>query len=196
MMNKPMNCLAPTPMMKTTPAPSTTLPDPAQDGFSHINVHYNVSTTKIGRMLSTYFVVAFKHPYFGPFKCIEGFMRYVQTGCCDDAFRRMTGAQAKAHFRKKIEEGKLTIYAVANEAAILQSALYAKLEHNPVIATLFTESTLPFDHYYLYESSRLPIRPDEGAMLTNSLTELRALMQVGQKPEPISDAEYARLIVR
>jgi len=187
--NKPMNSM-------TLPPPNLTLPDPTQDNVTHINVHYTFAKSALGRELSTYKVASFEHPYFGPFKCIEGFMRYIASGCRDDSFRRMTGSEAKTHFVKAISAGTLKSYDIANEGAILTSAVYAKLQHNPVIATHFTESTLPFDLYYLYKTSNLPIRPVDGYLLTDSLTALRDLMVQGKEPTPIEPEEYAKLIVR
>ena len=188
-------------MMKTNksmnhPPTNLTLPEPSQDGITHINVHYTFGQTSLGRQLSTYSVAAFEHPYFGPFKCIEGFMRYIRSGCSDDAFRRMTGSQAKSHFVKALDAGTIANHDIPNEAGILTSALYAKLQHNSVIAANFTESTLPFDQYYLYKTSKLPIRPEDGGLLTNSLMALRDLMVQGKEPTPIDPEEYAKLIVR
>lgn len=174
----------------------TKLPDPLEDGITHINVHYNAGLTELGRHLSTYYVAKFEHPYFGPFKCVEGFMLYIQTGCADDTFRSLTGGQAKSHFHKSLGAGKLVEHQIKNEEAILTSALHAKLEYNPVIAAAFIASTLPFEHYYRFAGSKVPIRPKEGVVLTNSLTNLRTLMRAGNAPNPLSDAEYASLIVR
>ena len=176
----------------------STLPNPTEDGVSHINIHYNLSLTKVGRMLSSYFVAPFKHPYFGPFRSIEGFTLYVKTGCCDDTFRNVTGAQAKLYYRCQTLSGKLVnqIIDECEQERIMMLAVFAKLEHNPVIATLLMESTLPFDYYYLFGSGKIPIRPQDGAVLTNSLMKLRSLMCSGQKPEPMLDVEYAKLIVR
>lgn len=192
-----MNRFALATMMKTkTETPSTPLPNPAADGVGHINVHYKCSRNKLGRILSTYYVARFEHPYFGPFKCIEGFMLYVKTGCCDDSFRSLTGAQAKTHYRKQLEAGKLVERDIPNEERVMMSAILAKLNHNPVIATLFLASEAPFDEYFLFGPGNVPIRPPEGAILTNSLTELRTLMQKGETPELPSNEEYAKLIAR
>lgn len=193
--NKPMATATYTAPIKT-PTTNLMLPDPSKDNVTHINVHYTFAKTSLGRQLSTYQSAAFEHPYFGPFKCIEGFMRYVSTGCRDDSFRRMTGSQSKSHFVTSITDGLLVKYPIPNEAAILTSALYAKLKHNPVIEVSFTESTLPFDLYFLYKPSGLPIRPEDGALLTDSLTALRDLMVQGKEPAPIDPEEYAKLIVR
>lgn len=173
------------------------LPDPSKDGVDHINVHFNHSQTKLGRELSTYYVARFEHPYFGPFKCIEGFRLYVETGCRDDEFRNLTGSQAKAYYHKQLDAGALRKRKLRNLGQLLLTAYFARLTQHPVIATLFQESTLPFDCYYLYPESGLPIRPpEESATLTHTLMTLRDLMKEGKAPPTMSKEEYAKLIVR
>lgn len=173
------------------------LPDPEKDGVDHLNVHYNFARQPLGRRLSTYQVERFEHDYFGAFKCIEGFRLYVKTGCCDDEFRNQTGAQAKAYFRQRLDAGTLTQRDIPNEEQVLLLAYYARLVQHPVTAAQFTESTLPFDNYFLWGRSKLPIRPPkESALLVQTLTTLRQLMQQGLTPTPLTDEEYAKLIVR
>lgn len=173
------------------------LPDPAKDGIDHINVHYNAaSTDPLGRQLSTFQSARFEHPYFGPFKSIEGFLLYVKTGCMDDEFRTMNGTEATNYYRDQIDRGNLRLYKVANLGDVLLSAYVAMLKSNPVIAKRFTESTLPFDNYFLYRKSNHPIRPKDSAELTHTLTVLRDLMKAGEEPRALSHEEYAKLVVR
>lgn len=192
-----MNCLVLANTMKKPSVPDKApLPDPAQDGVDHINVHYNHSKTQLGRQLATYYVARFEHPYFGPFKCIEGFLLYAKTGCQDDEFRNLTGTQAKAYYRKQMDAGKLKNYDIPNQGHLMLTAYHARLTQYPVIAETFQESTLPFDSYYIYRVSGLPIRPPESAVLTHTLMTLRELMKQGKAPPPMSNDEYAKLIIR
>jgi hypothetical protein len=185
-------------IMKTTPVrDKAPLPDPSKEGTDHINVHYNYGK-KLGRLLSTYQVERFEHPYFGPFKCVEGFMLYVKTGCRDDEFRYLTGARATAHFRKQMNEGNLKINNIDNGVLVhlLISAYHARLVQHPVTAAQFKESTLPFDFYFLYEGSGLPVRPENAALLIHALMTLREYMKRDLTPPLMSSEEYAKLIVR
>jgi hypothetical protein len=168
-------------------------PDPSQDSKEHINVHYSFGVTQLGRMLSTYFVARFDHPYFGPFKCVEGFRLYLRTGCLDDAFRSKSGTEAKLYYRKYLNAKMLKNYDVKDEERVLMLAMYERIIQHPATAALFTESTLPFDSYYLWGVDKLPIRASDADMLINSLTTLREHMKAGTKPEPISRDEYKRL---
>lgn len=187
-------------MMKKTSVVSDSAPppDPSGDGVTHINVHYNHSKTQLGRQLSPYYVARFQHPYFGPFRCIEGFALYIRTGCQCDDFRNQTGAQATQFYRQQTHDNKLVNREIDPVLwqRVLASALYAKFQHNPVIAEQFVASTLPFEQYFLWGTGKVPIRPKDWNVLTISLTTLRELMKAGKEPEPISDAEYASLMVR
>jgi hypothetical protein len=169
-------------------------PSPALDGIEHINVHYTFSTTKLGKMLSTYFVAKFTHPYLGQFKCIEGLMLYLRTGCQDEAFREMTGSEAMSYYRNKRRWQQLSNHDIPREADVFFDAYYARLSQYPVAAVLFNESTLPFDVYYLIGERRdKPIRPRESMALVDALTRLRELMKRGETPTLLSQAFYEQL---
>lgn len=195
MPNNAMNCRAFASMMTPTSILSAP-PDPGNDGITHINVHYNLGVEPLGRKLSPFFVARFQHPYFGPFKCVEGLMRYVLSGCVDDTFRSLTGSQAKRHYRDKVHAGELTEYKFnedRDELDVLISAHYAKLLRHPVIAEQFIQSTLPFDTYFRWDVNGVWMRPDDGPVLIDSLTVLRDLMKAGKKPVELSRAAYAKL---
>jgi hypothetical protein len=168
-------------------------PEPALDGLTHINVHYKDSQTKLGRMLSTYYIARFTHPYFGPFKCIEGFMLYVRTGCRDDAFRHLNGTEAKRYYREQCRLGVLSKREIPQESEVFLQALHAQLQQHPVIAALFTESNLPFDAYYFHGDGKVPIRQGNAVMLMKTLSHLRELMQQQRQPTPLSSEFYERL---
>jgi len=195
-----MTCQTLAPTMNKITSTSLPIPDPKKDGIDHINVHYNDGITSLGRQLSSYYVQAFKHPYFGPFRCVAGFMCYVRTGCRDDAFRGMTGSQATAYLRQQIKEKKLSTYDIEDEENVLMLAMHARLTQHSVTATLFKNSTLPFENYFLWSDDktvarkdRLPARPADSAMVIQSLTTLREYMQAGLEPDPINRDAYAKL---
>jgi hypothetical protein len=170
-------------------------PEPALDGITHINVHYKFSNPnyKLGRMLSTYYVARFHHPYFGPFDCIEGFLLYVRTGCRDDAFRHLNGTEAKRYYREQCRLGILSKQNIPREDEVFMNALYAQLQQHPVIAKLFVKSVLPFDAYYFTGQGMVPIRQGNAEMLIKSLTSLRDLMKNQQAPQPLSAEFYKSL---
>ncbi len=198
--NDPMTCLAIPPMTTSTSTPvSLALPDPKLDGTTHINVHYKHSNTPLGRQLSTFYVARFAHPYFGPFKCIEGLLLYAKTGCRDDEFRILTGGQAKAYYHQQLASGKLKNYEMSPQqlSDLMLSAYYARLTQHPVTAIKFKDSLLPFDSYYLHDESKLPIRPQpESGVLVHTLMTIRELLQRDQTLAPLPNEEYAKLIMR
>lgn len=163
--------------MKNTIARNNPPPNPKADGQSHINVHYTYAFTQLGKMLSTYFVLPFEHPYFGPFRCVEGFMLYIRTGCREDAFRKMNGTMAKEFFRAEVKAKRLEDHDVDKDNKMLASAIWAKINSSAELKTLLVESTLPFDSYYLYGVGKVPIRPSDGDALIKVLTTLRDLVK-------------------
>lgn len=181
-------------LMTTPTSIFTTTPAPALDNITHINVHYKFSNNKLGKMLSTYFVAKFTHPHLGSFKCVEGLMLYLRTGCQDDRFRELTGDQATRYFREKRKAAALPNHDIPQEADVFIDAYYARLKQYPVAEVLFKESTLPFDVYYLIgEKENTPIRPGHAEALVGALTRLRELMKRGETPTPLSQAFYEQL---
>jgi hypothetical protein len=183
-------------MKKTIANTTGALPDPDEDGKSHINVHFNHAATKLGKMLSTYFVASFEHPYFGPFRCVEGLMLYIKTGCMEDRFRKLTGARAKALYRDLIDSKQLTNRHVEKYDEIQKLATWAKLVHNPEIMDLFKAAELPFDSYYLFGAGNVPIRPPDGVIMVNNLNQLRELVKAGKVPTPLPDEQYEALRIK
>lgn len=182
-------------MKKTIANTNITLPDPDQDGVTHINVHFNLAQNPLGKQLSTYYVSPFVHHYFGPFRCVEGFMLYVKTGCVEDRFRKLTGARAKTLFRALIKSKELTNHRITPLVyeEIQKMATWAKLVHNPVMMDLFKQSTLPFDSYFLHGNGNVPIRPDDGVIMIDNLNQLRALVHAGKVPTELPDETYESL---
>jgi hypothetical protein len=120
-------------------------------------------------------------------------MLFVRTGCQDDAFRHMNGADAKRYYREQCRTRQLQKHEIPNEKEILLHALFAQLQQHSVIATLFTESSLPFDAYYFYGDGKVPIRQGNAAVLIAALTELRDHMKQHQTPPPLPPEQYEQL---
>lgn len=184
-------------MMNKTDYQASLTPDRAEDGKTHINVHYNFANTSLGRMLSTYYVSAFEHPYFGRFKCIEGFWLFVKLGCRDDTFRAMTGVKARSYYKALMNKEMTRERDVPNAEQHLLIANWVKLQANTGnLRRELNESVLPFDQYYLFGAGKVPIRPVDWKLTVDVLTKLREASISGNPPESPTDDQYAQLIVR
>ena len=117
--------------------------DPALDGTTHINV-YSKASTKLGRALSNFAPLGFELPDHGKFASVEGFWYWLGTGCKHEKLRTLAGYDAKKYGRK------LERVAVEGFEDKIKVALKCKLEAHPGLKRAFTESTLPFKHYYYY----------------------------------------------
>jgi len=149
------------------------------DGLDHINIDAKAKT-ELGRKLSHLTRSDFVHPEFGPFHSIEGFIGYLRSGMKDDQFRYLSGPSAR--YRSRIQE---TEFIQGFREAVME-ANYFKIMQNASLLARFKASTLPFDHYYLFENNGLPIQPNAAAWLIPAFEELRHLIQ-SDKPYPEMD---------
>lgn len=120
-----------------------TIPNPAEDGVTHINV-YSQGKTELGRLLSNFTKTPFIHPDYGMFECMEGFYYYISTGCCDEEFRYLLGFKAKQH------GAKMPRVKRDDFVDVMDSGLRAKIRCNGNIHAMLKEAKLPFEHYYIY----------------------------------------------
>lgn len=117
------------------------------DYVTHINI-YSRGVSQVGRMLSHFAFSPFTHPQYGPFNSMEGFWYYFRAadGCAGlDRLRVLSGRNAK-YYGKQLPMQKRNRF----KDAIIE-ANFHKVMQNPELRVLVTESTLPFDHYYLFE---------------------------------------------
>lgn len=156
----------------------------SNDGIEFINVH-NRGKHELGRMLSQYYVAQFEHPYFGPFQCLEGFWFYLRSGCADDKFRSLNGYLSKERGKERelLKNTKLRL-SNRHRELLLTSASYAKIDQHPEIKEALVSSTLPFEHYYLWNDT-LPIRPDGAEKVIARFEKLREMFQKGIALDPI-----------
>lgn len=117
--------------------------DPVLDGITHINI-YSKAATKLGRSLSNFAPIGFDHPEYGRFSSIEGFWYWLGTGCKHDKLKLLSGYEAKKYGRT-LERVKIDGFEDK-----IKVALKLKIEGHPDLKKAFTESTLPFKHYYYY----------------------------------------------
>lgn len=164
-------------------------PDPSHDGVRHINVDKNAAT-ELGRALAPWDHAPFKHPYLGSFHCIQGLWDWIRDPGRNDKFRTATGKRSKALSRQC---GKIF---VTDFQSIMACAYYYKLEQNPALMKLMTESELPFEYYYLHQTPdaglALAVRPLNSEIMISIFEDAR-LYCIGEKPLP--EIDYKKLLV-
>lgn len=119
--------------------------DPRDDGVKHINI-YSKGSTKLGVMLSNFYLQPFKLEKYGHFASIEGFWYWLSTGKQHDVLRSLWGYGAKVVGRK-LERVPMPEEEFRNE---ILYAIKVKILTNSELRKEFKNSTLPFVHYYYY----------------------------------------------
>lgn len=148
--------------------------NPEEDGITHINI-YSQAKTELGRMLSNFYYSPFVFEPYGEFASGESFWYWYLTGQQHDELKSLSGFQAKSAGRK-YRNDRLDILGLTNEdLEIMENMLVLKIAHNPNIATLLKESTLPFCHYYVY-STRV-IVPDGIDWLSDTYEVIRTALK-------------------
>jgi len=119
------------------------LPVPAEDNQSHINI-WTKSASWLGRQLSNLSKLGFLHEDHGWFECLEGYWYWLATGCKHDQFKQMSGFEAKG-VGSKMERIEMPDFQ-----ARFKEGMRLRLEQHPQLRHALLESTLPFEHYYVY----------------------------------------------
>jgi hypothetical protein len=115
---------------------------PSKDGITHINV-YSQGRTALGRFLSNW-THAEIITIDGKFQSVEGYWYWL--GKRDDRLRDMHGYEAKK-FGKSLKE--VTTLDPIEFKTRIKKAINYKITHSKFLKE-FTSSTLPFDHYYVF----------------------------------------------
>jgi len=119
------------------------MPNPSFDGVDHINI-YSKGSTELGRFLSNFthcpIIIA-----DGPFASIEGYWYWIGSG--DERLRTLYGYNAKKVGKKLPRTQILTEEAFHSK---IRDACWIKVHSQQSMLTTFTQSTLPFTHYYAY----------------------------------------------
>jgi hypothetical protein len=118
-----------------------TLPDPKEDGFTHINI-YSKGQTPLGRILSNFSPFRFKCDD-GVFASIEGYWYWLK--CKDDTLRKLVGYRAKEFGKLKSEHGEK--YTEEEFREKICKAIAIKMD---TYKDMVVKSELPFTHYYVY----------------------------------------------
>lgn len=123
--------------------------NPENDGIDHINI-YSKGMTNLGRDLTNFSPIGFKHPEYGKFNSVEGFWYWLS---CNDHPRR-DDLKVKYGYKAK-QLGKEILNLVGRRSVgsytdkILNAITYKILQNNDLLEAL-KESVLPLQHYYVY----------------------------------------------
>lgn len=125
---------------------------PKNDGIDHINI-YTRGKTRLGRLITNLSDVPVTHPTYGRFRTAEGLWFYLKSGKAHEELRAMSGFEVKRYAR-----GLVNVWNKEFQAEFKQGLKQKILDHSE-LRDLFVESTLPFTHYYVYESKRPDVEP-------------------------------------
>ncbi len=158
-----------------------------EDGSTHINI-YTKGNTELGRSLSHFAYTPFTHPYFGPFNCMEGFWYFMRNGRTDDSLRYLTG------MRVKLQGRSVRSQWYPDFKQDILAANYCKVMQHEKIKKTLIESTLPFDHYYIFsarnaKASDILINPRDSDWLVKGWEELREAVKNEVQPTFWVEAE-------
>ncbi|QAX96204.1 hypothetical protein [Vibrio phage vB_VmeM-Yong XC32] len=161
--------------------------NPNRDGYDHINV-YSKGQTEIGRALTHFADLSFSHPDFGYFKTVEGAWYFIRTTMLDKAWPADVKAKidklksARGYEAKKL--GKEILATVKEEEWVgfpeeefrdeIHFCNRLKLQSNSRTAQLFSETSLPLVHYYVFgEGEKAIARPGSHQWVLEGLEKIR-----------------------
>lgn len=126
------------------------------DGIDHINV-YSKGNTELGRMLSNFAYAPFECED-GKFNSIEGYWYWLKMAVhpARDKLRQLHGYEAKK-YGKEIAKDVPGFILNEDEEFIykIKRAISIKIKTHQKIADLFKKSSLPLEHYYVYNGKRV-----------------------------------------
>lgn len=158
--------------------------DPSKDGVDYLNMYSNC-VTRLGKKLSHFALTPFVHPYFGPFKSMEGFWFYMRTGKQHDSLRYLYGLRAKG-------EGKqLPMVHNPNFQEDILAGNYQKIIQDEGLLKSFITSTLPLTHFYLFHQKsdtgeilgRIVVFPKNSDWLIDGMEDIRTALKEGNVPQ-------------
>lgn len=152
----------------STPLHPKDRPDPKNDGVDHINV-YSKGRTQLGRELSNFAHVPFKHPDYGFFASGEAFWYWLSTGKQHNELRRLYGATAKS-------VGIRLLPVKMDDAtfkAMICDMLKLKVMQNRALHEAVRKSILPFRHYFVTDMAGVINEPPRHRWQMECLEEIR-----------------------
>ena len=148
--------------------------NPEEDGITHINI-YRQAKTELGRMLSNFYHSPFIFEPYGYFASAEAYWYWYLTGQQHNELRTLSGFEAKKAGRKYRNDRLDVLGLTDDDLTIMENMLICKIAHNPQIAALLKESTLPFVHYYSYHGN--VIVPEGFDWLSANFEDIRTVLQ-------------------
>lgn len=147
--------------------------NPAKDGVDHINI-YSKSATKLGRMLSNFADLGFESPAGeGHFRSVEGYWYWLLAEGLDDRdrLRYLSGYAAKDYGRTLCEQHDWPNPRDETFKNKILAAIWTKIHTHDQLKDLMVWSSLPFEHYYVYNST--VIEPDGLDWLVTGIEQMR-----------------------
>lgn len=135
-----------------------------EDGVTHINI-YSKGQTLLGQSLSNWSDCRIEIS-IGYFRTIEGLIFYL--GSFDEALRFATGTRAKQYGERNDKGIRLPEDIFKR---FIVEAMWAKVEKDPGLKQALIYSTLPFDHYYIFNGKK--IRPENWAWQIEEWEKIR-----------------------
>lgn len=117
--------------------------NPNNDGVTHCNI-WTKSRHSLGRKLSNLSPHGFLHEDHGWFECLEGYWYWLATGCRHEQFKTMSGWDAKS-IGSKMDRVEMPDFQER-----FKEGMRLRLEQNELLRLDLINSTLPFEHYYVY----------------------------------------------
>lgn len=148
--------------------------DPKQDGKTHINI-YSKGSTWLGKFLSNFTKCDLNMPE-GTFKSIEGYWYYLTSKEKDPRLHEVHGWEAKLLGKSLTPLSKKNSLPPEEFQAKIKKAIDQKLKWSEYWKEEFTDSKLPFLHYYVYEGKVID-KTDEYRWLINHFEDRRKLLQ-------------------
>lgn len=143
-----------------------------KDGKEHINI-YSQGNTKLGKQLSNFYHSPIKIPSEGTFASIEAYWYWLLSYKDDEAeeLKSLSGFEAKKLGRELLRpEHKLIRQKESFKNKILKATLL-KIKSYPKIYRKLVNSSLPFEHYYTYESK--VVEPNNCQWLIDGIEKIR-----------------------
>jgi hypothetical protein len=147
------------------------------DGVHHINAHRQ-GKTELGVLLDMDAHTPFDHPEAGSFESAGGFWHYVRTRPLLEDYRELYGNKLLSKVSvvrdiSRIKPGTYQQINVKGFRTIIADALWHKVTQNSNILELMTNSTLPFEQYYLMGELSIRKYPKEGYWISAAFEEIR-----------------------
>jgi hypothetical protein len=148
-----------------------------RDGTEHINI-WEFADTNLGRVLSSFTCMPFKHSIYGKFDSMEGFWYYIKSVSKDDNLRHLSGFNART-FGKTLDSVR-----VVDFRRIIADAHWQKIKAYEELALEISQLPVPFDCYY-YENKdhHVRIRTSNAAWLIPAFEEIRHALFEKREPD-------------